>query len=138
MSTEVLVDRNLWTVDRSESVLRALLHGRTFDFRVHGPSSRAGLNFFYFSLFFFSFFFNLKLPIMPFSYLLIKFKILKHLEKSYDLINRLFNIIVHYVNELASFAAHICILDTQSVLLTTPPHSSCYSARYNILIGIYF
>ena len=46
MSTEVVVDRNLWTVDGSESVLRAWLHGRTFDFRVHGPSSRPVLSFF--------------------------------------------------------------------------------------------
>ena len=49
MSTEVVVDQNLWTelwtLDGSESVLRAWFHGRTFDFRVHGPSSRPLLNF---------------------------------------------------------------------------------------------
>ena len=58
MSTEVVVDRNLWTADGSESVLRAWRHGRTFDFRVHGPSSKPVLTFFY-SSFFFSFFLNL-------------------------------------------------------------------------------
>ena len=55
MSMAVVVDRicgwKLWTVDGSESVLRAWRHGRTFDFRVHGPSSRPILTFFYFSFF---------------------------------------------------------------------------------------
>ena len=37
---------------------------------------------------------------MPFPYFVIQF-ILKHLEKNYDLIIRLFDIIVHYMNELA-------------------------------------
>ena len=60
MSTEVVVDRNLWTVDGNKSVLRAWLHGKTFNFRVHGPNSRPVLTFFYFN-----FFFNLKLLIMP-------------------------------------------------------------------------
>ena len=53
MSTKVdvvNVDQNFCTevVDRrrSESVLRTRLHGRTFDFRVHGPSSRPVLAFF--------------------------------------------------------------------------------------------
>ena len=64
MSTEVVVDQNLWNVEGSESVLRALLHGISFDFRVHGPSSRPVLIFFYFIYFFF--FFNLKLPIVLF------------------------------------------------------------------------
>ena len=68
MSTEVVVERNLWTeiwtVDGSESVLRTWVHIKTFDFRVHGRSSRPVLTFFIF--FFFSLFFNLKLPIMPF------------------------------------------------------------------------
>ena len=44
MSTEVIVDGNLWT--EVKSVLRAWLHVRTFDFRVHGPSSRPVLSFF--------------------------------------------------------------------------------------------
>ena len=75
MSTEVVVDRNLKTkvvtVDGSESVLRARLFGRTFAFRVNGPSSRPVITFF---LVFFPFlFFNLKLPIMPFSYFVIQF-----------------------------------------------------------------
>ena len=43
MSTEVVVDQN-----GSESVLRARLHGRTFDFRVQGTSSRPVLTFFLF------------------------------------------------------------------------------------------
>ena len=51
------------------------VHGRTFDFRVHGPSSRPVLTFFYFILFFSFFFFNLKLPIMPLSYFVIQFNI---------------------------------------------------------------
>ena len=39
---------------------------------------------------------------MPFSYFVIQFNlVLKHLEKKYDLIIRLFNIIFHYMNELA-------------------------------------
>ena len=39
---------------------------------------------------------------MPFSFFVIKYNlILKHLEKNHDLIIRLFNIIVHYINELA-------------------------------------
>ena len=46
MSTEVVVDRKF--VDGNEGVLRAWLHGRTFDFRVHGPSSRPVLTFFLF------------------------------------------------------------------------------------------
>ena len=37
---------------------------------------------------------------MPFSYFVIQL-ILKHFEKIYDLIIRLFNIIVPYMNELA-------------------------------------
>ena len=61
MSTEVVVDRNLWTkigtVNESESVHQAWLHGRTFDFRVHGPSPRPVLTFFILVFFFFSFFF---------------------------------------------------------------------------------
>ena len=61
----------MWTVDVSESVLRAWLHGRTFDFRVHGPSSGPLLTFFYFSVFFL----NLKLPIMLFSHFVIQFNI---------------------------------------------------------------
>ena len=88
----------MWSVDGGESVLRAWLHGRIFDFRVHGPSSRPALTFFF--LVFFSFFLNLKLPIMLFSYLVIQFNI-KTFGKVYDLIIRLFNIIVHYINELA-------------------------------------
>ena len=57
------VDGNcMWTVDRSECVLRAWFHGRTLDFRVYGPSSRPVLTF----LFFYFLFFNLKLPITPF------------------------------------------------------------------------
>ena len=70
MSTEVVVDRNLWTemwiVDGSESVLRAWLHGKAFDLVVHGPSTRPVLTFLIL-VFFSSLFFNLKLPIMPFS-----------------------------------------------------------------------
>ena len=54
MVTEVVVDRNLWTLDGSESVLRAWLHGRIFDLRVNGPSSRPLLTFFIL-IFFFSF-----------------------------------------------------------------------------------
>ena len=38
MLTEVVVDRNLWKVDGSESVLREWLNGRTFDFHMHRPS----------------------------------------------------------------------------------------------------
>ena len=49
--------RQLWTVHGSESVLRAWLHSRTSDFRVHGPSSRPVLTFFILVFFFFSFFF---------------------------------------------------------------------------------
>ena len=40
--------RKLWTVDGSESVLRAWLCGRTFDFHVHGSSSRLVLTFFFY------------------------------------------------------------------------------------------
>ena len=76
MSTKVVLDqncgRNLWTVDGSETVLRAWLHGRTFDFRLNGPSSRPVLTFFILVFFFISFF-NLKLPIMPFSYFVIQY-----------------------------------------------------------------
>ena len=36
-------------VDGNDSVLQAWLHGRTFDFRAHGPSSRRVLTFSYFS-----------------------------------------------------------------------------------------
>ena len=73
--------RKLWTVNGSESVLRALLHGRTFDFRVHGPSLRPILTFFI--LVFFSFLLsNLKLPIMPFSYFVIQFHIKTFGEKN--------------------------------------------------------
>ena len=43
-------------------------------------------------------FFSLKLPIIPFSFSYNL--ILKYLEKKNDLIIRLFNIIVHYMNEL--------------------------------------
>ena len=51
-------------------------------------------------LFYFLFlFFNLKLPIMPFSYFVIQFNI-KTFGKNYDLIIRLVNIIVHCMNEL--------------------------------------
>ena len=64
-----------FTLDGSESVLRAWRHGRTFDFRVHGPSSRPVLTFFYFRFFFPFLFLNLKLPIMPFSYFVIQFSI---------------------------------------------------------------
>ena len=42
--------------------------------------------------------------ILVFSYFVIQLifqYLLKHLEKNYDLIIRLFNIIVHYMNELA-------------------------------------
>ena len=52
---------------------RGLIHGRTFDFRVHGPSSRPRIDLFVFLPF--SFFFNLKLLIMPFSYFVIQFDI---------------------------------------------------------------
>ena len=55
--------------------------------------------FFCFCFFLFSFF-NLKLPIMPFSYFVIQFNI-KTFGKKKDLIIRLFNIISHYMNELA-------------------------------------
>ena len=56
MSTEVVVDRNF--VDGSESVLRAWLRGRTFDFRMHGPSSRPVMTLFiYLHIFSFLFFF---------------------------------------------------------------------------------
>ena len=67
-----------------------------------GPSSRPLLTCFYFGFFFFSFFNSnlLKLPIMPFSYFVIQFNI-KTFEKKNDLIIRLFNIIVHYMNEMA-------------------------------------
>ena len=75
------VDGNCGTVDGSESVLRAWLYGRTFDFRVHEPSSRPVLTFL-FIYFLFFFFFNLKFPIMPLSYFVIQFLILKHLEKN--------------------------------------------------------
>ena len=55
----------LWTIDGIENVLQEWLHGigRTFDFRVHGPSSRpvVTLSFLILVFFFFSFF-NLKLP----------------------------------------------------------------------------
>mgnify|MGYP001796350685 CR=1 FL=1 len=47
MSTEIC-GRKLWTVDGSECVLRAWLHGRTFDFLVHGPSSEARTDLFIF------------------------------------------------------------------------------------------
>ena len=77
MPKEVNVDRNLWKeiviVDGSESALREWLHGKTFDFRVHRHSSRPVLTFFI--LVFFSLFFNLKLPIMSFSYFVIQFNI---------------------------------------------------------------
>ena len=66
MVTEVVVDRNLWTLDGSESVLRAWLHGRIFDLRVNEPSFWPALIIFYFSFFSFLFLFNLKLPIMHF------------------------------------------------------------------------
>ena len=56
MSTEVVVDRNLWTetwtIDGSESALHTWLHGKTFYFSVHERSSRPVLTFFYFSFFF--------------------------------------------------------------------------------------
>ena len=100
MLTEVVVDENLWTVDGSESVLRAWLHDRTFDFRAHGPSIVRSLYWPFFILVFF-FFFNLKLPIMPFSYFVMQFNIKTFGKKNYDLIIRLFNINVHYMNELA-------------------------------------
>ena len=74
MSTEVVVDRNLWTVDGSQSALRAWRHGRTFDFRKHGPTSRPVLTFFIL-VFFLFFFLNLKLPIIPCSYFVIQFNI---------------------------------------------------------------
>ena len=51
----------------------------------------------YWPFFYFSFFFNLKLP---FSYFVIQFNI-KTFGKKYDLIIRLFNTFVHYMNELA-------------------------------------
>ena len=63
----------MWTVDGSESALRAWFHGRTFDFCVYGPSLR---HLPFFILVYFSFlFFNLKLPIMLFSYFVIQFNI---------------------------------------------------------------
>ena len=56
MSMKVeICGRKLWTVD-SESVLRAWLHGRTFDFLVYGPSSRPVLTFFLILVVFFLFF----------------------------------------------------------------------------------
>ena len=61
MSMEVVLDqicgRKLWTVNGNESVLRACLHGRAFNFRMHGPSSRSLLTFFSFRFLFFSFLF---------------------------------------------------------------------------------
>ena len=44
------------------------------DFILWGPSSRPELTLFYFK-FFYSFFFNLKLPIILFSYFVIQFDI---------------------------------------------------------------
>ena len=74
-------------------------HRRNFDFHVHGPSSRPVLTFFYFS--FFSFLFlNLKLPIMLYFYLVIQFNI-KTYGKNLRFNLRLFDIIVHYMSELA-------------------------------------
>ena len=50
MSTEVVVDRNLWT-----EVKVSFERGYMVDFSVHGPNLRPVLTFFYFSFFFFSF-----------------------------------------------------------------------------------
>ena len=52
MSTEVVADQKLWTVEGSGSVLRAWLHGKTFDFRVRGFSSRPVLTLVLFYFFF--------------------------------------------------------------------------------------
>ena len=46
----------MWTLDENEIILLARRHGRTFDFREHGPSSRPVLTFFIVVFFFFSFF----------------------------------------------------------------------------------
>ena len=78
-------------MDRSESILQVWLHGRTFDFRLHWPSSKLVMTFFYFNFFFF-FFFTLNCLyclFLTFQYNLI----IKHLEKVYDLIVWLFNIV---------------------------------------------
>ena len=92
----------MWTVDGSESGLRAWLNGRIFDFRVHGPSSRPVLTFFILVLFFsILFFLNLKLLIKPFSYFITQYNIKTFLEKNYDSIIRLFNVIVHHMNKVA-------------------------------------
>ena len=97
MSTEVVVDQNLWTeiVDRRRKCPVSVAHSRTFDFRVREPSSRPV----YWPLFYFIFL-KIKLPIMPFSYFVIQFDI-KIFGKKKDLIIRLFDIIVRYMNELA-------------------------------------
>ena len=88
--------RKLWTVEKSESVLRVWLRGRTFYFRVHGPSSRPVLTFLILV------FLKLKIAYDAFFLLYNIYNlILKHLEKNYDLIIRLFNIIVQNMNELA-------------------------------------
>ena len=80
MSTEVVVEQNLWTADRSEIVLQAWFHGKTVTFVCTNPSSRPVLTFF-FLLVFFSFSVNLKLPIMPFSYFVIQFSIKAFVKK---------------------------------------------------------
>ena len=63
---------------------------------VHGATSRPVLTFFYY-FFFLSFFFELKIAYNAFFFV-IKFNI-KTFGKNYELIIRLFNIIVHYMNE---------------------------------------
>ena len=102
----------MWTVDGSESVLRAWLHGKLLTFvctdLVRGPY----WPFFILVFFFFSFFSNLKLPIMPFSYFVMQFNIktLIIFKNVSNLIIRLFYIIVHYMNELALRAVWLLLV----------------------------
>ena len=65
---------------------------------MHEPSSRPVLTCLYLSFFFL--FFSLKLSITLFSYFVIQSNI-KIFEKKKDSISRLFNVIAHYMNELA-------------------------------------
>ena len=85
--------QKLWTVDGSESVLRAWLHGPRTMVEAH-------TDLFYSSFFSLFFLFTLKLPIMLFSYFVIQFNIKTFEKKNYDLISRLLNIL-HYMNKLA-------------------------------------
>ena len=81
---------------------------------------------YYFSFFFLFFLFNLKLPIILFSYFVMQFNTKTFEKKNYDLIRRLFNIIDHYMNELALKEPFIVSISVSTSLLPFVWHFGVY------------